>query len=177
VRPALTIDFEPTHPVYSTEETPAPIETAPPPPSKGGFWRRAVAYLLDLLLVELIYGIFLFIGAKAVDLAEARDFDPIPYSETLAVMAFSLMLLWAALFLLYFTFFTYWGGQTPGKMLMRVRVVTKEYGDLTLLRAFGRTLCYFLSSAFFGLGYLLAAINHDKRALHDLLAGTYVIRT
>jgi len=143
---------------------------------RGGFRRRAVAYTLDLLLLELIYGLFLFIGATAVDLAEAGDFDAMLLGDNLAAMALSFMLLWAALFLLYFTFFTYWGGQTPGKMLMRVRVVTKDFGNLTLLRAFARTLCYFLSSLFLGLGFLIAAFDRDKRALHDFIAKTYVVR-
>lgn len=170
------MDLDPPHPVSSPEQTSPIVEATAPPPIKGGFWRRAVAYTVDLLLLELIYGLFLFIGATAVDLAEASDFDSMLLGDTLAAMVFSFVLLWAALFLLYFTFFTYWGGQTPGKMLMRVRVVTKDFGDLTLLRAFGRSLCYFLSSFFLGLGFLMAAIDRDKRALHDFIAGTYVVR-
>ena len=166
---------QPEQPIISSEPTPS-TSTAPTVPLKGGFRRRAVAYTLDLLLLELIYGLFLFIGATAVDLAEAGDFDAMLLGDNLAAMALSFMLLWAALFLLYFTFFTYWGGQTPGKMLMRVRVVTKDFGNLTLLRAFARTLCYFLSSLFLGLGFLIAAFDRDKRALHDLIAKTYVVR-
>ena len=169
------MDLEPPQPGSFSQEAPS-TEVPAARPTKGGFRRRAVAYTLDLLLLELIYGLFLFIGATAVDLAEAGDFDAMLLGDNLAAMALSFMLLWAALFLLYFTFFTYWGGQTPGKMLMRVRVVTKDFGNLTLLRAFARTLCYFLSSLFLGLGFLIAAFDRDKRALHDFIAKTYVVR-
>jgi uncharacterized RDD family membrane protein YckC len=146
-------------------------------PLNGGFWRRAVAYLFDLLFLELLFGVFLFLGATAVDLAEASDFQPLFFSESLASMTLSLVLLWVSLFLLYFTFFTHRGGQTPGKMLVRVRVVTRQNDEVTLLRALGRSAGYFLSSAFFGIGFMLAAFHPEKRALHDLLAGTRVIRT
>jgi len=33
-----------------------------------------------------------------------------------------------------------------------------------------------VSSATLGLGYVMAALRHDKRALHDLIAGTRVER-
>lgn len=170
------MDLEPPHPVSLPEQTSPIVEATALRPSKGGFWRRAVAYTLDLLLLELIYGLFLLIGASAVDLASAQDFGFALWDGSLVAMAGFFMTLWASLFLLYFTFFTYWGGQTPGKMLMRVRVVTKDFGDLTLLRAFGRSACYFLSSFFLGLGFLIVAIDRDKRALHDFIAKTYVVR-
>jgi uncharacterized RDD family membrane protein YckC len=43
----------------------------------------------------------------------------------------------------------------------------------TLLR---HTLGYLLSLLTLGLGFLLAAFNREGRALHDLLAGTVVVR-
>jgi uncharacterized RDD family membrane protein YckC len=46
-----------------------------------------------------------------------------------------------------------------------------------LKRAFGRFLAWNLSGAFLGIGYLLVLFRKDRRALHDLLAGTRVVRT
>lgn len=67
-------------------------------------------------------------------------------------------------------------GQTMGKILLRIRVVAVDGGPLTLGVAVRRLLAWVLSLAALGLGHLLAASRVDKRALHDLLAGTRVER-
>src|SRR5439155_775002 len=62
-------------------------------------------------------------------------------------------------------------------MIVGVRVVVGEDG---VPPSFGASLlryvAYFVSSATLGLGYVMAALRHDKRALHDLIAGTRVER-
>lgn len=156
----------------STGWEPAP-ERGPVP---AGFWRRALAYLTDLFLTELVSAFLVSVRFLAVDLASAHEtgfgFMDLPEGDGIGLSLFIGILS----FVLYFTFFTYWGGQTPGKMLMRARVVTTDLGEVSLPRALLRTVCYFASSFFFGLGFMIAAFNHEKRALHDLVAGTRVIR-
>lgn len=65
-------------------------------------------------------------------------------------------------------------GQTLGKMAVRVRVVTTAGGPLSVgdsvLRWFGTLVSAFILC----IGYLMAAFRSDKRALHDLIAGTRV---
>jgi len=85
--------------------------------------------------------------------------------------------LWLFLFILYFTFFYHYGGQTPGKMMMGLRVVTANLEELSLFQALFRTLSYFLSGFPLGIGFLMALLDQDKRALHDFIAGTRVVRT
>ena len=148
------------------------VEALPSPPQKAGFWRRAVAYLLDLAMVEVVVVFFILVQKTAMDLATGGSTDLgwlVPSGMR------SAMSLWIALFSLYFTFFTYWGGQTPGKMMMRVRVVTLDDEEISLGRAMMRTLCYFLSYLLLGLGFTIVAITRNKRALHDYLAGTRVV--
>ena len=78
-------------------------------------------------------------------------------------------------------------GQTLGKMVVDIRVVTcrptptspgwlTDRGPLTLGCAALRQLASLLSSAILGVGYLMAGFRRDKRALHDLIAGTRVER-
>jgi uncharacterized RDD family membrane protein YckC len=78
-------------------------------------------------------------------------------------------------------------GQTLGKMAVDIRVVTcrptptspgwlTDSGPLTLGCAALRQLASLLSSAILGVGYLMAGLRRDKRALHDLIAGTRVER-
>jgi uncharacterized RDD family membrane protein YckC len=151
-----------------------------PAPERGpvpaGFWRRAVAYLADLFLTELVASFLMAVRFTAVDFASAHEtgfgFMDFPEAEPIGLSLFVGILT----FVLYFTFFTYWGGQTPGKMLMRVRVMTTDLGEVPLPRALLRTVCYIASSFFFGLGFMIAAFNREKRALHDFVAGTRVVR-
>src|SRR5437016_6677508 len=68
-------------------------------------------------------------------------------------------------------------GQTVGKWTTGLRIERTD-GQLPgvpriLLRNF---VGYPLSLLLFGLGFLLAAINPSGRALHDLIAGTVVVR-
>jgi uncharacterized RDD family membrane protein YckC len=68
------------------------------------------------------------------------------------------------------------GGQTLGKMLMGVRVMGVEGGMLSFGAALLRFIGYFASLASLGLGFGMAGLRPDKRALHDLLAGSCVVR-
>jgi uncharacterized RDD family membrane protein YckC len=77
---------------------------------------------------------------------------------------------------LYFIVFHYRGGQTFGKMLMQVRVVRMEGGPLTLGQSIGRYFATYLSAIILSIGFIMAGLRSDKRALHDLLAGTRVER-
>lgn len=77
--------------------------------------------------------------------------------------------------LAYKTIFHAQGGQTPGKMAAGIKVVTVEGEPLGWGRATGRTFAAILSGLLCGLGYAPAAFA-EKRALHDHLAGTKVVR-
>jgi uncharacterized RDD family membrane protein YckC len=67
-------------------------------------------------------------------------------------------------------------GQTIGKSLVAIRVVDVDGAPLTLGASLLRYLSYFLSLMPLGFGYLVAALRRDKRALHDLIAGSRVER-
>jgi uncharacterized RDD family membrane protein YckC len=68
-------------------------------------------------------------------------------------------------------------GQTPGKRLVKIRVINVNGSSkISLLDVIYReTLAKFLSGIIFYVGYLMAAFTDDKRALHDRLAGTRVV--
>jgi len=74
----------------------------------------------------------------------------------------------------YFVFLHWARGQTLGKMVFRVRVVTLAGGPLPFGISVLRHLGSWISAAILGVGYLVAAFRSDKRALHDLIAGTRV---
>ena len=75
----------------------------------------------------------------------------------------------------YFGAFTAVGGQTIGKMAMRIRVVTADDEHVDGALALKRTLVGVASVATFGLGFLPALVGSDRRALHDRLTRTRVV--
>lgn len=154
-------------------------ETAPPQASiqartPAGFWRRAAAFLLDLTLVDLIERAYAAVAVLAVRSAHAASvWEPSGGASVLDpgwAVALNLIL-----FTAYFGFFSYWGGQTPGKMLLRARVERIDGGALGAGQALLRSAAT-LVSALTVVGFIMAAFEKRKRALHDLIAGTHVVQ-
>ncbi len=84
---------------------------------------------------------------------------------------------WIALWWGYFT--VSWGlvGATPGMWAVGLRVVDhKGRCPLGMSRAVLRLVAYIVSSTTLGVGHLLMLTRRDRRTLHDLLAGTRVVR-
>ena len=77
----------------------------------------------------------------------------------------------------YHVFFIVFAGQTPGKALMGVRVVSLKPGKLHWWQAFIRFLGYFPSALLIWLGFLWILVDDRRQAWHDKLAGTCVIYT
>ena len=132
-------------------------------PRPAGFWIRALAAVIDLVLFALVQFSLRLIGRRLVgaDVESAMTVGPTAGFFTLIFAA------------AYTTVLHCLAGQTIGKMIVGVRVIAGEetppFGA-ALLR-FG---AYFASAATFMLGFVMAGLRHDKRALHDLVAGTRV---
>ena len=66
---------------------------------------------------------------------------------------------------------------TPGKMLLRLRVVDARTGHaLSTGQAIGRYLGYYVSAILLMTGFLWIGIDKRKQGFHDKLAGTVVVR-
>ena len=98
---------------------------------------------------------------------------PVASEDTLRSLAPSA---WATMALLYFTLLHRGHGQTIGKATVGIRVRSHDLEPIGLLRSLFRTCAYLVSSMLFGAGFLLAAVTPHKRAMHDYLAGTCVVR-
>ena len=124
------------------------------------FLQRAVAFFIDLLIVGIPLGLF----TNRVD-GGLLDIGALPSIVSTA-------LVW-----LYFSIQeSSWKQATIGKHLMGLKV-TDQYGErLTFGRATGRHFGKLLSSAFLAIGYFMAGFTKRKQALHDILAGTLVVK-
>ncbi|MFQ5990606.1 MAG: RDD family protein [Candidatus Methylomirabilales bacterium] len=148
--------------------------SSPPPLVYGGFGRRAVAALVDapliflLTVLAMILASLTAVGGATVSGEVTRDVI--------------LLALGAALFTAFAVSLAYhvlcWGlgGQTPGQMLLGLQVVRQDGEEIGYTRALLRWVGYVLALIPLGLGLLLMFVLPRRRGLHDLLAGTCVIR-
>ncbi|MGG4095013.1 RDD family protein [Paenibacillus lautus] len=65
---------------------------------------------------------------------------------------------------------------TIGKRLLGVMVVDKDYERITYARANSRYWGKMLSGLILGIGYLMAVSHEKRQAMHDRMAGTYVVK-
>jgi uncharacterized RDD family membrane protein YckC len=131
----------------------------------AGFWLRAVALVIDLLVLTLVEASFKLAGRRLIGATEDSAF--------LLSMASLFTLIFAGV---YVTVLHAGTGQTVGKLVVRAHVVLVDGGPVPVGVALLRFFAYFVSCVTFGLGYLMAGLRSDKRALHDLIAGTRVER-
>ena len=69
----------------------------------------------------------------------------------------------------------YWSS-SPGKMLMRMKIVDADTGDnMTVRQSIVRYMGYFVSGACFMLGILWIGIDRRKQGWHDKMANTVVV--
>ena len=65
---------------------------------------------------------------------------------------------------------------TIGKLAVGIKVTDRDGRRLTLLRSIGRYGGELLSMASLSVGYVMAGFTRRRQALHDMLAGTLVVR-
>jgi uncharacterized RDD family membrane protein YckC len=75
----------------------------------------------------------------------------------------------------YYAYFWTASGKTPGMVLLGVQVVGEEGGHAGTRRGLIRTLPFPLSFILAGLGFAGILLGRDRRALHDVIAGTAVV--
>ena len=152
-----------------------PVEIEPAKVPYAGFFVRAVAFVIDGVVLG-IFGVPLaaagYFGIRA-GLVVLGKTTPIETDESFLEL---LMLAWFLMATVYFTMLHRSHGQTIGKALLGLYVRTLHLGDVGVGRSLLRTLGYAVSSSFFGFGFLLVAMTPRKRGWHDFLAGTCVVR-
>lgn len=132
-----------------------------------GFWARVGAYLLDVLVMDLI--LLVVWGPEKLNLDHVQTVEQM-YN---AMKPLADRIFWIQL--VYFVVLNGQFGATLGKMAIRARIVNLEGGRIGFGRALLRWLGSVLNGMTLGLGFLVVAFRADKRGLHDLMAGTKVV--
>lgn len=76
----------------------------------------------------------------------------------------------------YWFFWTRMDGQSPGKRMMKIRIIKADGSQLSDTDALIRAVGYYVSGMIFMLGYIWALFDDNRRTWHDLLAGTLVVK-
>ena len=136
-------------------EAPPPSNPAPAAPDySADFWLRAGAYMIDGVLIAMVSVVLNLMLPETLGIV-ARVLVSAVYFTVMPVRA---------------------QGQTFGKMAAGVAIVRNDGSPLTYGRAFARWLGYLASGLTLCLGFFCAAFTKRKRALHDYIADTRVVR-
>ncbi|RLQ97078.1 RDD family protein [Falsibacillus albus] len=157
-------------------------------PAYAGFWVRFGAYVIDSLILGIPLGIInvlivimFFVPTGFFDAVNETGYGEPQLTNgqvvgMLATYAF-LMILNLLCSIFYFAGFHASKYQaTPGKLLLGLKVTDVAGNRISFWRALGRLLAMSFLSSILMIGYIIAAFTEKKQALHDLIAGTYVVR-
>jgi uncharacterized RDD family membrane protein YckC len=164
-------------------------------PSPAGFWKRYVAYFIDMVILTVVINIVMTavmaaLGAFAIGtepdlapyLAMLHRGEPVDPAELIATTGPWLLLVTAVTTALYvvlagaYFVLTEAGPRQGsfGKQLVGIKVTDRDGQPVTRARALGRFAAASLSWLTLNVGHALAAWTRERRALHDYVAGTRV---
>ncbi len=153
----------------------------------AGFWMRFLAHLIDQLVLS-IPGFFIALFVIIYSVGWAARFEDIEDAEQLSevlevlgpflamivvVTVVSICMNW-----LYHALMESSSWQaTVGKRALGIKVTDMDGQRISFMRASGRHFGKILSGLIFSIGYIMAGFTAKKQALHDMLAGTLVVRS
>ncbi|GGG80939.1 RDD family protein [Paenibacillus radicis (ex Gao et al. 2016)] len=118
----------------------------------AGFWIRGTAFVIDSVI---IYGV-----SQLITSLGKWEGQTIPWLMTAYLFVMTLLT-----------------GRTIGKWMMGIEVIGQDGRRVTFWNALLReTAGKWLSAVILCVGFILAGFDGRKRALHDHIAQTYVIR-
>ncbi len=120
----------------------------------AGFWRRLAAILIDIVVLIIPVVLLRKIGGSG---------------------AGSLLV-----FVLEWLYFSYQESSTAqatiGKRVLGIKVTDLEGNRISFGRATGRYFAKIISALIILIGFIMAAFTSKKQGLHDMIAGTLVVK-
>jgi uncharacterized RDD family membrane protein YckC len=139
----------------------------------AGFGIRVGARLVDtiiLVILNLVIGLLVRLVLPMPTSGANGDFSGVLIPQII------LLIIQVAVNAGYMIYFIGNKGATPGKMACGLKVVSGSGGKVSYGKATGRYFADMLNGFTLGIGYLLVIWDPEKRALHDRLCDTRVIR-
>lgn len=136
----------------------------------AGFWVRFGAKLID--------GVIMWV----VQMALMLGFGPLlgyNFLNPQPPVDFSILLIYPFMFavsIFYSVWFVGKFGGTPGKMALGLKIVSSSGDPVSYTKALARFFAEIVSAIICYIGYIMAAFDEQKKALHDQICDTRVIR-
>jgi len=149
----------------------------------GGFWIRFLARLIDGIIVGIANAIvripfMLMFGLGVGGLGTRRGLgDGMIFGPAMAGLLGISTLIGLAIGVAYEVYFLSAHGATPGKMALGLKVIRADGGPISPMLALARYFASWVSAVILLIGYIMAAFDPEKRALHDRICETRVIHS
>lgn len=159
-------------------ETPEHVELQFALASLGNrFLACAIDHALQFLAMLAVLIIALTVNSTIRALSEST------LEKAKAGSLWTIAILILSLFVIYFGYFAlfeaFWNGQTPGKRLLKLRVIKDDGRPINIFEAFARNvirLFDFMPTWLYSIGILTVFMNSKGKRLGDFVAGTVVIK-
>lgn len=136
----------------------------------AGFWIRFGAKIIDWIIIGVFNMLINIPLGLLIGFAGAKPARAIGFSVLIQIVNFGSAVVYTTFFLGRFS-------ATPGKMACKLKVVTPAGGRISYLRGFARYFGELVSGITLSMGYIMAAFDDEKRALHDRICNTRVIKS
>lgn len=159
----------------------------------AGFWIRFGAYVIDSFIIGIPLSIItlviftIFLGTSDVFFAILNDpmllERQLSDQEALSLMGSYIGAVIVTFIINIVVVIAYFAGlhaskwqATIGKKLLGLKVIGLKGNRVSFWRALGRYLAMAFLSGILLIGYIIAAFTEKKQSLHDLIAGTIVVK-
>jgi uncharacterized RDD family membrane protein YckC len=148
------------------------VDPAGAPPA-AGFWRRLAAIGYDFMLLLAVWWL---IALAYVMSGRALLGDAVLNDRGVVDGGLPLQLLLIGGTVLFFCYFWLRNGQTLGMQAWKLRIESTHAAPLHPRQCLLRCAGAVLSAICFGLGYLWILFDPERRAWHDRLSATRIVR-
>ena len=135
----------------------------------GGFWIRVGAYFIDLVVLIIPILLISFLVRAVTPAADEMEQVIVEVMDSIL----SLVVWWIYFAVLHSS---KWQA-TVGKKAVGLKVVDENGNRISFGRATGRYFAEFISALILAIGYMMVGWTKKKQGLHDMIAGTYVIKS
>jgi uncharacterized RDD family membrane protein YckC len=131
----------------------------------AGFWIRLGASIVDIIfLLVILYTVYCTISGFSINTG-------LPHIPPIVLAVFFWLICSA-----YLIGFWAWKGQTPGKLLLGIKIIRTDSSPLDWQHALQRYLGCIASTVVLCIGFIVIAFDSRKQGWHDRIADTYVVK-
>lgn len=152
----------------------------------AGFWLRFVAYIIDYIIIYVVQS-FVFVPVLAlmgISFASKMDhMETMSDAETMGMIGSIVALASATAILTTIIALLYWSLMesskfqgTVGKIALGLKVTDVDGNSIDFVKSLIRNVCKIISGMILFIGYIMAGFTEKKQGLHDIIAGTLVVK-